>query len=331
MKVGAFLPHWAVGDPGERSRVITEFASEAADRGVESLWSGGDHILVPPNPLYRNMEFLDPIVTVSYAAAATELPLGFVYAGWRRHPILSAKEIASLLFVAGGREIRLAPVIGWYEREHEVLELPHRERGARTDEWLQAVQLLLSGEEVDFSGRFWSFEHVAISPRVDPRLVIWATGGGGHVGVETGESSLGRRVAERIERFGRWLIGGTASIDSIRADLQFLEDSLETSGKGLNDLEIGQSNLVHLVENSNREKTLEEQARFFNPGRGLDASFRAAAGTVFLAGTIDEVLEGLAERAALGLTHLFAVPFPGQERSQLRLWEKHLIPAVEQM
>ena len=127
------------------------------------------------------------------------------------------------------------------------------------------------------------------------------------------------------------MIGGTASIKTIRDDLQFLTDFLGSSGRCLDDLEIGQSNLVHLVEEVDRERALEEQAAFFSPSGTPDAMFRSKAGSVYLTGTIDDVLGAIAERAHVGLSHLFMVPFPGQERSQLRLWEKHLIPVIKRL
>ena len=39
-----------------------------------------------------------------------------------------------------------------------------KERGRRTDEVLDAVKLLLTGENVSFKGQFWQFEDVTIVP-----------------------------------------------------------------------------------------------------------------------------------------------------------------------
>ena len=88
--------------------------------------------------------------------AALVLPL--------RHPVILAKEIASIHLLSGGR-FRFGVAVGWDPAEFEAVGVPLRERGRRTDEALQLVRLLLTEEEVTFRGRFWEVEGVTIHPR----------------------------------------------------------------------------------------------------------------------------------------------------------------------
>jgi alkanesulfonate monooxygenase SsuD/methylene tetrahydromethanopterin reductase-like flavin-dependent oxidoreductase (luciferase family) len=52
-----------------------------------------------------------------------------------------AKEWATLHVLASGRSI-FGIGVGWHEREFGLMGVPHRERGARLDEMIEAVCLL---------------------------------------------------------------------------------------------------------------------------------------------------------------------------------------------
>src|SRR5256885_5626026 len=87
--------------------VVTAQAAEAA--GFESLWAGEHVILpdpqVPPSPMAPQDPALDPLIGLTWAAAATRtirLATGIVILP-QRNPIVLAKQIASLDVLSGGR------------------------------------------------------------------------------------------------------------------------------------------------------------------------------------------------------------------------------------
>ena len=80
-----------------------------------------------------------------------------------RHPSVVAKEFASLDHVSGGRVILGVGVGGESAKDFEAVGVDPRERGARTDEAMQALRELFRGH-ASFSGRFFSFEGVEIEP-----------------------------------------------------------------------------------------------------------------------------------------------------------------------
>ena len=109
--------------------------------------------------------WLEPMSVLSHVAAVTQrvrigtailvLPL--------RNPVLLAKEIATMDFLSGGRYVfGIGP--GWYEREFEVTGTHISERGARTDEILDAVRILLTHESASFEGKYYRFKDVRIDP-----------------------------------------------------------------------------------------------------------------------------------------------------------------------
>ena len=96
--------------------------------------------------------------------AALVLPL--------RHPVVLAKEIASLHMLSGGR-FRFGIAVGWDPAEFESVQVPMRERGRRTDEALDLIMRLLTEENVTFEGAYWRVEDLTIYPRVaDPPVVV---------------------------------------------------------------------------------------------------------------------------------------------------------------
>lgn len=140
-------------DPG----VFRELAQKAEELGYDSIWAG-DHIS------YRN-PILDVVVALSTFAAVTEriaIGAGVVLLPLR-HPSVVAKEFSSLDYVSGGRVILGVGVGGEGEKDFEAVGVPVRERGARTNEAMQALRALLSGSGT-FSGRFFSFTGIEIEP-----------------------------------------------------------------------------------------------------------------------------------------------------------------------
>ena len=79
------------------------------------------------------------------AATTSRIGLAFgVLVLPQRHPVLLAKQLASLDVLTAGR-LTVGIGAGYVEPELEALGMPMSERGARTDEYLAAMQTLWSG------------------------------------------------------------------------------------------------------------------------------------------------------------------------------------------
>ena len=138
-RIGVFLPTF-VGSDGRSGEQIAAFARRAEELGFDSLWAT-DHLL-HGNRFY-DVPWLDPIVALTYAASATSrIRLGTsILVMPTRHPVVLAKELATLQALSGERFI-LGAGTGWDEREFEAVGQRKAERGARTDESLEIVRRL---------------------------------------------------------------------------------------------------------------------------------------------------------------------------------------------
>jgi probable F420-dependent oxidoreductase len=143
-------------------------AAEAA--GFESLW-GGEHVVLPdpqapPSPMAPRDRILDPVIALTYCAAATtrvRLGTGIIILP-QRNPLVLAKELASLDTLSGGRLI-FGIGVGYLEPEFRALGAPFAQRGVVTDEYLAAMRAIWSEARPAYHGRFVSFADVQAHPQ----------------------------------------------------------------------------------------------------------------------------------------------------------------------
>ncbi|MFT4596240.1 MAG: putative F420-dependent oxidoreductase [Paracrocinitomix sp.] len=147
-------------------------ARMAEDLGFDYL-STGEHISF-------HIATSNNIVALAAAAGATErikLLSGIVLVPLYP-PALLAKQVAMLDVVSGGRFSLGIGVGGEFPREFEAVGVPVTERGARTNEALEIINLLLTEKNVSFDGRFTTLNDITISPGPiqKPSVPIWVAG-----------------------------------------------------------------------------------------------------------------------------------------------------------
>ena len=100
---------------------------------------------------------LDPLVALAaVAAVTTEIRIGTgVNILSQVNPLYLAKQAASLDFVSKGRFI-LGVGIGWLREDYEALGVPFERRGARFDDYLEAMRKVWSTEVVEHESEFLS-------------------------------------------------------------------------------------------------------------------------------------------------------------------------------
>ena len=136
--------------------------------GVDSLWFS--------ELVYSKA--VDPFVGMAYALArTTNLKVGTSVAVLPgRHPVLVAKQLASL---AGLAPKRVLPVFGLRSAipaEREIFVVPDGERAAVFDESLQLLRSVLEQEDVAFAGDYFAVSAADVEPRPAKPLDIWLGG-----------------------------------------------------------------------------------------------------------------------------------------------------------
>ena len=158
---------------------IVAAAKKAEAVGFEAIFVN-DHIIVDQSERAANWtNVYDPFVSMSFIAAHTSrLGVGVsVLIMPYRNPIATAKALATIDRMSGGRLI-IGVGVGWSETEAAALGVPFHERGARTNEYLRLWQACWAPGLVSFSGKFFSFADMHVSPKPvqQPNPPIWIGG-----------------------------------------------------------------------------------------------------------------------------------------------------------
>ena len=182
---------------------LADIVDHLENSGVDSLWLS--ELVYSPA--------VDPMVGMAYALArTTRLKVGTSVAVLPgRHPVLVAKQLASLAALAPKRVLPVFGLRSAIAAERELFVVPDGERAAVFDESLQLLRSVLVENSASYSGRYFTVSRAAIAPRPAPALDIWLGGsapaafrrigvfGDGWLGsfLTPTEARLGREAIER--------------------------------------------------------------------------------------------------------------------------------------
>jgi probable F420-dependent oxidoreductase len=188
---GVALPNYG---PLAAPDALVRLARLAEDLGVDSIWMS-DHLVAPvgvrsvypydrrPRPTPGAMgvieEFYEPLVTLAYLAGeTTRVRLGIsAYVMPYRNPVVTAKQVATLDRLSGGR-LTLAIGVGWLAEEFAALDVPFAHRGRRTDEYVAVCKALWQEGEAAYDGVTYRLPPVRTGPRPaqHPHPPLWIAG-----------------------------------------------------------------------------------------------------------------------------------------------------------
>ncbi len=166
MRVGLMVP------PQLDPRQVVPMAVRAEDQGFDFV-ACGEHV-------FFHGPVSNAFVTLAAAAGATSrirlmtaLTILPIYPA-----VLAAKMIATLDGVSDGRVEIGVGVGGEHPPEFEACGVPIRERGRRTDESLNVLSALFTGEPVHFAGRWTTLDGQILEPAPvqRPAPPIWIGG-----------------------------------------------------------------------------------------------------------------------------------------------------------
>jgi probable F420-dependent oxidoreductase len=164
MKVRIGISLGPAGSPDQ----FADAVDSLEQAGVDSLWL--------PETVYSPV--VEPFTGMAFALARTRrLKAGSgisVLPG--RHPVLVAKQLASLAGLAPGRVLPVFGLRPAQDAERALFPVPAGQRAAVFDESLELLRLLLTTEKADFAGRFFSVSGASVSPRPAKPLDIWLGG-----------------------------------------------------------------------------------------------------------------------------------------------------------
>jgi probable F420-dependent oxidoreductase len=281
MKVGISLPQLG---PQASPEALIKVARRAEELGYDSVWVL-ERILWPIAPrepypatpdgklpeAYQSV--LDPIETLTFVAAhTTKIQLGTSVLVLPYHsPIQLARRIASLDILSGGRAL-VGVGAGWSRDEFEAVGTPFVRRGARCDEFLQAMIEIWSKDPVKFEGEFYHIPEAKVGPKPvqKPHPPIYVAG-------------FGQYTFDRAAKFGDgWNPAGIMSFEALEGMIKQFQQTARRAGK------------------ENMEVVLRAFTMVFRQSAGSDRTP--------MTGSLEQVRDDAARLRDIGVTHLIQSP-----------------------
>lgn len=123
---------------------------------------------------------VDPFIGMAYTLSrTTRLKAGTSVAILPgRHPVLVAKQVASLAALAPRRVLPAFGLHSALTAERDVFTVPRGRRGAVFDESLELLNAVLRGRDVSFDGEFFKVRSADVQPVPAKPVDIWLGGSG---------------------------------------------------------------------------------------------------------------------------------------------------------
>jgi probable F420-dependent oxidoreductase len=125
-----------------------------------------------------------------------------------RNPLLLARQVGTVAHLTGNR-FGLGVGIGWSPEESQWCGAPFTHRGARMDEAVDVLKLVLSGAMVEYHGKFFDFDKLTMSPLPTEPVPFYV---GGHT-----DAALKRAV-----RIGDGWTSAMMTLDELRRTIDRL-------------------------------------------------------------------------------------------------------------
>ncbi len=168
---------------------LTEIAPVADECGWHAM-TFSDHVVHPesistPYPYTEDgnrrwgafTDWPDPWVTIGALATITK-NLRFtnnVFVLPMRNPYLVAKAVSTAAVISNNR-VTLTIGVGWSKDEFELMQQDFHTRGKRTDEMVEIMRLLWTGEMVEYKGQHYQFDKMEMNPAPSEKIPLWVGG-----------------------------------------------------------------------------------------------------------------------------------------------------------
>ncbi|MEZ5259303.1 MAG: LLM class F420-dependent oxidoreductase [Ilumatobacteraceae bacterium] len=206
-------------------------AAEAG--GITTAWTV-EHVVVPSGYESKypydasgkmaggaeDFDLPDPLIWLTWAAAhTTTLRLGTgILIATQRNPVVTAKAVASLDHLSGGR-LDLGVGVGWLQEEFDALGVPFAARGRRLDEYIDAMRALWTDDKASFHGEFVDFADCIMRPRpVNGSIPVVI---GGH------SDAAARRAGTRGDAF----FPGSGSTEELAHLIEVMKRAADEAGR----------------------------------------------------------------------------------------------------
>ncbi len=141
-----------------------------------------------------------------------------VYVLPMREPFSVAKAVGTVALMSGYR-VSLGIGLGWMRDEFEILGHPFEKRGPRTDEMVEVMRKLWTGEVVEHHGRFHDFPPLSMSPGLSGQVPVVVGG-------------ISEPAMRRVARIADGWAPAYLTVDQVREGLEKIRGYQQEYGRG---------------------------------------------------------------------------------------------------
>ncbi len=288
---------------------VKAYLARAEELGFEGGWVMEQ--VIGPTPQ------LAPLELLAYAAACTErLRLGVAVLVTSLHdPLQLAASITAVDRLSHGRlDVGVSPGGGF--RKFEAFGVDRDTFVTRFTEGLELMKAAWSDEErITFHGRFRDLEDLPISPKPvqRPHPPIWFGG------------SAPKALARAVRLGDAFLGAGSSTTAAFTEQVPVLRRELASQGKDPDGFTVGKRVYLCVDDDGDRarERAVEGLRRIYGRMKGIE--------DVPVAGTVDDVVTGLAEVTGAGAELLLLNPIGAdvaEDREQLERLAAEVVPRL---
>ena len=275
---------------------------------VDSVWQTDRLVSVDP--------YLEAVSVMATLAGCTErIKFGMnAIVAPLRDPLVLAKQCATIDFLSNGR---LLPMFGvGYPNaiEWRTTNRDAGDRGARSSEIFQLLNLLWTQETVDFEGKFYQYRGVSVTPRpIQQPLPLWIGG--------NAEPAL-----KRTARLGSGWIGGIATVAQVEHAIKTIRAESTAIGRKIDDDHYGTSLAFRI--GTLDDPVIGEFPLVRRAGIGDEIDLRP----LLAVGTVQEIIAKIEAYKAVGASKFVLLPIALGDKDvfdQTRRACEEILPAIQ--
>jgi len=291
--------------PFSSAAAYWRWVAQCEEGGVDALWQTDR--LISRHPVLECMSTM-----AALAGATQRLKFGMNVASVAlRDPVLLAKQCATIDMLSGGRLLPAFGIGSVRGSDWQATGRNTRARGKRTNEGLEIIRRLWSGEAVDFDGEFHQLRGATISPLpVQKNLPLWL-GGSSDAAVR------------RTGRCGTGWQGAFETPEEMAVIISAIRRAAAAAGRRIPEDHYGAAFAFRY--GSWDDEPVARSARAYRERLGRDPA------RIFVCGGSAEIMERIEEYAAAGVSKFILRPVGADDAdmaAQTRSLITEVLPAV---
>lgn len=315
--------------PYSSAREVVELSVLAEQLGFDSVW-GNDHVQTQDyvykefgeypryySPLMELAAIAEHTTTLQLCTALLVLPF--------RHPVVMAKDLATLDHLSGGR-VRLGIGIGAYREEFEAQfgrDAAGVNRGEMLEESVQLMQKIFTQDVVDHQGKYYSVKSLKSFPKPLQTPYPFYFGGNS------------TKSYERVAKYGTgWLPAGL-KLEEMRRAVAEIAEQCALQGRSIADIDVAPQFGVCIKSTHEEAHKAYQASQHYQHSLSLqNTTYKGKDITNYaerrIVGSPQEVAERVQDYIDAGVTHFAALMFAGNDLSdtkeQMHCFAEEIMP-----